>query len=112
MSLLFLLNLYRILLGKYSDSEEIYWTAYFTPVIPLFLILIFSMNFISAFICGLVYGFTATYRKGALNVLIKSIFEGGAVVMPAVVLMLGIGMLLNAIIGPGESWNQLQNRQF
>ena len=63
------------------------------------------MNFIAAFICGLIYGFMATYRKGALNTFIQVILEGGAVVMPAVVLMFGIGMLLNAIMGPAGNWD-------
>ncbi|MBN2364939.1 MAG: citrate transporter [Calditrichaeota bacterium] len=105
-SLLFIINIIRIFIRKKQELAAIHWTAYFTPLIPLFLILIFSMNFIAAFICGLVYGFMSTYRKGSLNMFIQSVFEGGAVVMPAVVLMLGIGMLLNAIIGPGESWSR------
>ncbi|MEZ4763876.1 MAG: citrate transporter [Calditrichia bacterium] len=77
-----------------NRSETVGWTAYFTPIIPLFLILIFNVNFIAAFICGLVYGFIATFRKGSLNIFVQSVLEGGAVVMPAIVLMLGIGMLL------------------
>ncbi|MBP7462573.1 MAG: citrate transporter [Candidatus Delongbacteria bacterium] len=85
-----------------SDRPSIHWTAYFTPVMPLLLILIFKMNFTAAFICGLVYGFISTYRPGHINLLIRSAFEGGGVVMPAVVLMFGIGMLLNAIMGPGH----------
>lgn len=102
---LFLLSIWQRLLRRGPDQSRIYWSAYFTPLIPLFLILLFNMNFIAAFICGLVYGFIATYRKGSLNTFIQAVLEGGAVVMPAVVLMLGIGMLLNAIIGPGGSWN-------
>jgi len=100
---LFAISLTRVF--RYQKlSSEIYWTAYFTPLIPLFLILLFDMHFIAAFISGLIYGFVATFRKGSLNLLIRSVFEGGAVVMPAVSLMLGIGMLLNAIIGPGAEW--------
>lgn len=102
---LFVLSFLHILIPGLSRSGVTFWTAYFTPLIPLFLILIFSMNFIAAFICGLVYGFLSTYRKGRLNTFVRSVLEGGAVVMPAVVLMLGIGMLLNAIIGPGGNWN-------
>jgi len=101
---LFILSFLKIIFQK-SGKKEIYWTAYFTPLIPLLLILIFSMNFIAAFICGLVYGYISTYRKGSLNIFVRSALEGGAVVMPAVVLMLGIGMLLNAIMGPGGNWN-------
>ncbi|MCX6149275.1 MAG: citrate transporter [Ignavibacteriales bacterium] len=95
---LFLLNLIRLFIKK---SNEVHWSAYFTPVIPLFLILIFNIDFIAAFIVGLVYCFVSTYQKGRLNLFVRSIFEGGGLVMPAVALMFGIGMLLNAIMGPG-----------
>lgn len=103
-AVLFVSSLFRLIQGKRTRASDIYWAAYFTPVIPLFLILVFSMNFIAAFICGLVYGFVSTYKKGSFNLFIQSILEGGGVVMPAVVLMLGIGMLLNAIMGPGGEW--------
>jgi hypothetical protein len=64
-------------------------------------ILVFSMDFIASFVIGLVFTFIATYKKGRMNIFIQSMFEGGAVVMPAVALMFGIGMLLVAIMGPG-----------
>ncbi|MBN2602134.1 MAG: citrate transporter [Candidatus Marinimicrobia bacterium] len=102
--IMFALNIFRIFTNKYKNQKDIFWTAYFSPLIPLFLILLFNMDFIAAFISGLVFTFTATYRRNHLNTLIQSVFEGGSVVMPAVVLMFGIGMLLNAIIGPGGTW--------
>lgn len=101
--LLYMTAFFRIF-RRGQASNEITGLAYFTPIIPLLLILIFDMNFIAAFISGLVYGFLATYRPGSLNLFIQSVLEGGGVVMPAVVLMFGIGMLLNAIMGPGDSW--------
>lgn len=85
--------------GK-RNSGKFFWGAYLIPVVPLVLILVFEMNFIAAFICGLVYGFITTLQKNSLNILVRSILEGGSVVMPAVALMLGIGMLLNAVMGP------------
>jgi hypothetical protein len=103
LGLLYLLAFVRVF-RRAKPINEIPWIAYFTPLIPLLLILIFNTNFIAAFICGLVYGFLATHRPGSLNLFIQSVLEGGAVVMPAVVLMLGIGMLLNAIMGPGPAW--------
>ncbi|MFZ5515597.1 MAG: citrate transporter [Candidatus Zhuqueibacterota bacterium] len=106
MAFLFVYSGLKTVALKSVPEKDILWTAYFSPVIPLFLILIFNMNFIAAFICGLLFGFVATFRSGRLNVLVQSILEGGAVVMPAVALMLGIGMLLNAIMGPGGDWNQ------
>ncbi|MBN2279340.1 MAG: citrate transporter [Candidatus Marinimicrobia bacterium] len=87
-----------------KEKDNIYWTAYLTPILPLVLILVFNMGFIAAFICGLLFGFLATYHKGSLNQFIQSIFKGGSVVMPAVVMFFGIGMLLNAIMGPGGDW--------
>lgn len=101
--LLFLISFVRLFNKKKSDG--IHWTSYFTPIIPLFLILVFNINFIAAFIVGLIYGFLSTYRKNSLNILIRSMLEGGAVVMPAVALMLGIGMLLNAVMGPSAPHN-------
>ena len=44
-----------------------------------------------------------------MNVFIQSVFEGGAVVMPAVALMFGIGMLLVAIMGPGTAIDAYPN---
>ena len=75
----------------------------------MFLILLFDVNFIAAFIVGLIYAFLTTYKKGRLNLFIQSCFEGGGVVMPAVVLMFGIGMLLVAIMGPGGDLPQYPN---
>ncbi|MDP4197538.1 MAG: citrate transporter [Bacteroidota bacterium] len=99
--ILFLIVLIRIYLKKNESSNEVHWSAYFSPVIPLFLILLFNLNFIASFVLGIFYAFLSTYKKGRLNLLIRCVFEGGAVVMPAIVLMFGIGMLLIAIMGPG-----------
>jgi hypothetical protein len=101
--LLFLLSFVRLFSKK--KEGEIFWGAYFIPVIPLFLILLFNINFIAAFIVGLLYGFISTFQKNSLNLFVRSILEGGSVVMPAVALMLGIGMLLNAVMGPSAPHN-------
>jgi len=102
-ALLFIYSIIRLF--RKTKSDMIHWISYFTPIIPLFLILVFNINFIAAFIVGLIYGFLSTYRKNSLNLLIRSMLEGGAVVMPAVALMLGIGMLLNAVMGPSAPHN-------
>ncbi len=96
-----------IRLFKKNNNSKIHWISYFTPIIPLFLILLFNINFIAAFIVGLLYGFISTYKKNSLNMFVRSLLEGGAVVMPAVALMLGIGMLLNAVMGPGAPFNNI-----
>ena len=88
--------------GKNENRTDVHWCTYFIPIIPLFLIMMFAFDFIAAFVIGLVYAFISTYKKRRLNLFIRSIFEGGGVVMPAVVLMFGIGMLLIAIMGPSN----------
>lgn len=86
-----------------SRAGKLKWYAFLTPIIPLIIIFIFgSQYFIFAFVAGLFYGFITTFRKRSLNLLMQSIIEGGSSVIPAVVLMFGIGMLLNAILGPSN----------
>jgi hypothetical protein len=99
--LLFAAAFVRLLLKKNEHSQEVHWITIFSPAIPLLLILLYNMDFIASFVVGLIFTYIATYKKGRLNVFIQSMFEGGAVVMPAVALMFGIGMLLVAIMGPG-----------
>ncbi|MGE5682839.1 MAG: citrate transporter, partial [Bacillota bacterium] len=99
--ILFIIGFIRLFSKTRDTEQEVHWITYFTPVIPLFLILLFDLDFIAAFVIGLLFAFLSTYKKGRLNMFIQSCFEGGGLVMPAVVLMFGIGMLLVAIMGPG-----------
>lgn len=107
--ILFLTALLRIVLRKNESTSQPHWISFLSPILPLFLILLFDVNFIAAFIVGLIYAFLTTYKKGRLNLFIQSCFEGGGVVIPAVVLMFGIGMLLVAIMGPGGDLAQYPN---
>lgn len=106
--LLFTAAFIRLILKK-NISQNPHWISFFSPFIPLFLILLYDVNFIAAFILGLLFAFLSTYKKGNLNTFIRSCFEGGGVVMPAVALMFGIGMLLVAIMGPGTELKQYPN---
>ncbi len=83
-----------------KNRAVVQWYAYFIPILPLVLILVYQINFITAFSIAVAYGYIVTFRKGSLNMLTQSVIEGSASVIPAVILMVGIGMLLNAIIGP------------
>ncbi len=98
---LFAAALIRIVLRMNEHAHEAHWISFFGPVIPLLLILMFNVDIVASFIAGFIYTYLATYRKGRLSMLIQSLFDGGAVAMPAVILMFGIGMLLVAIMGPG-----------
>jgi hypothetical protein len=85
-----------------KSENPLHWTAVFTPIIPLILILFFGVNFLSAFILGIAYAYMITYRRDNISTLIKSLIEGSAVVLPAVILMFGIGWLLVSVIGPAN----------
>ncbi len=107
--LLFAAAIVRLILRKNEHSQGVHWITIFAPAIPLLLILLYNMDFIASFVAGLLFTYIATYKKGRLNVFIQSVFEGGAVVMPAVALMFGIGMLLVAIMGPGTAIDAYPN---
>jgi hypothetical protein len=79
--------------------------AYLIPVVPLLAILLYDVPILAAFALGLVYAIFATLRPGSLALSVRSLIEGGASVMPAVVLMFGIGILVQAVIGPA-GWKQ------
>ncbi len=92
-----------------SRVGKLKWYVFLTPIVPLVVVFAFGERyFIPGCIAGLLYGFVTSYRKGSINLLMQSIIEGGGSVIPAVALMIGIGMLLNAILGPvgwsGKEW--------
>jgi hypothetical protein len=59
----------------------------------------------AALLLGILYGAVATWRRGqsTVQLVTKAAFDGVAAVGPAVVLMLGIGMVLKATISPQVS---------
>lgn len=58
-----------------------------------------------ALLFGILFGAIATYRKGqsTVQLLTKSAFDGVGAVGPALILMIGIGMVLNATMSPQVS---------
>jgi hypothetical protein len=76
---------------------------YAIPLVPLLLILLFNVPFVPAFMLGLAYGILVTLQRGTINLTSRAAIEGSASVIPAIVLMLGIGMLLSAILGPTKT---------
>jgi len=84
-----------------------------TPFVPLGLVLGFSMYnliakpqvpfefpIIGAMFIGLIYGVATTFGDSSINTLTKSIIEGISASAPAIALLIGIGMLLNAVTHP------------
>ena len=95
-TLLGLLVLYAIYRHR-SNARENPGLALFTPLIPLVLVLFFHWEFIPAFIAGISYGTLITWKRDSINLLTRSILDGITAVIPAVVLMMGIGMLIVAV---------------
>ncbi|MBI5475018.1 MAG: citrate transporter, partial [Ignavibacteriae bacterium] len=99
--------------NRRNHAPTVRWYAYLIPIVPLVLILVYELSFVAAFMIGLAYGILVTYRRGVINLTSRALIEGSASVVPAVVLMIGIGMLLSAIlgptkIGPGKYWHDAQ----
>lgn len=74
--------------------------AFLTPAIPLLLVLAGHWEIIPAFMAGITFAVLSTWQRDSVNTLTRSIIEGAGTVAPAVVLMLGIGMLLAAVMDP------------
>lgn len=79
---------------NFLGRAAIFWDTY-----------IGGWEFIPAFIAGILFCLVATWDKKGDNIkmLTKAMIEGAESVMPAVLLMLGIGMLLNAVWNPDVS---------
>jgi hypothetical protein len=90
---------WRLVATRGGDAR-VHWPSYAIPLVPLALILVYGMPFVPAFLVGLVYAIASTWRRGSLNLTSRAVIEGTASVAPAVALMIGIGMLLSAILGP------------
>lgn len=76
-----------------------------TPLVPLVLILAFKWPIIPALLAGILYGLAVTQRswRAFVNTMTKSAFDGVTDAGPAVILMIGIGMVLNAVFHPNVS---------
>jgi hypothetical protein len=71
--------------------------AMISPIIPLVLVLVGKWEFIPAFLAGITFCVLCTWKRNSINLLTRSIIDGIASVVPAVVLMIGIGMLITAV---------------
>lgn len=76
------------------------WYAMLIPALPLALILVYDMDVNAALAIGFVYAILATIRPGSKSLAVQSMIQGSASVLPAVLLMVGIGILLKSIMGP------------
>lgn len=93
----------RISMIKNHSTNQIKWYSYLIPLVPLFLILIFHVEYIAAFLLGFLYSILVTLKPGSLQLSTRSLIEGVQSVAPVIILIIEIGMLLSSILGPSNS---------
>jgi len=85
-----------------DTEKKVNFLALLTPIIPIVFVLVFKWPIITSFIVGIIYCIITTQKsfKSALNTITKTAYDGIADSAPAVLLMIGIGMLLNSVMHP------------
>jgi hypothetical protein len=76
------------------------WPAYLTPLVPLVLYVAFGWREVPAFLAGAMYGVLLTRPRAIVQTLVSSLIRGMEDAAPAALLLVGIGMLLNALTLP------------
>ncbi len=95
------LGLIAIAVVRHIQKAESFTSlALLTPITPLILVLVCHWDFIPAFLGGIAFGVLTTWKRDSVTVLTRSIIDGISSVIPAVVLMIGIGMLITAVKNP------------
>ena len=87
---------------KREKNKSVRAIALLTPLVPLVLFMSFNalgikLDFIAAFIIGSLYGVATTNFRAAIQTLTASAIKGIEEGAPAAILLMGIGMLLNAL---------------
>ncbi|HMW90085.1 MAG TPA: hypothetical protein PL112_17865 [Candidatus Obscuribacter sp.] len=91
------------LFRHFTRQENVPGFSLLTPIVPLIFVLVFRWEIIPAFIMGIAYGALTTWKRDSINILTRSIIDGVTNVIPAVLLMMGIGMLIAAVMDKGVS---------
>lgn len=76
--------------------------AMLTPLVPILLVALLKVPIVTAFLVGIVWilVFTSKSFSKAMNMLTKTCYDGITDGAPAVILMIGIGMLYLAVTNP------------
>ncbi len=80
-----------------SKTASLTWLALITPVLPLFLVLACGWGIMPAFVAAIAFGVLATWQKDSITMLTRAIIDGITTVIPAIFLMIGIGMLIASV---------------
>lgn len=87
------------------DAPQISKIALLTPIVPLILVMVFDWPIISSFIVGILFSLITTQKSFAssINVMSKAVYDGVSSAAPVITLMMGVGMLVNAVFHPEVS---------
>ncbi|MBX9666344.1 MAG: hypothetical protein K2X93_01945 [Candidatus Obscuribacterales bacterium] len=80
-----------------SKSIKLSGFALITPILPLLLVLGCGWGIMPAFVAAIFYGTLITWQRDSINQLTRAIIDGITTVIPAMFLMIGIGMLISAV---------------
>jgi H+/gluconate symporter-like permease len=85
-----------------NQTHKVPKIALLTPLVPLVMVLAFDWPVISSFLVGILFCIVTTQRqmKSAIQMLTKTVYDGISDSGPAVMLMIGIGMILEAVNDP------------
>lgn len=81
-----------------QQKTELSVFSFLAPVVPVVLVFFFKVDPIAAFIISLIYTFAVSIRRSSVRLFCKSLIEGAQAVMPACILMIGIGILLQCVL--------------
>lgn len=76
--------------------------AMITPIVPIIMVVIFNFPIVPAFLIGILWISVTTFKNWnkTMNMLTKTCYDGFSDAGPAVMLMVGIGMLFLAVTNP------------
>ena len=86
--------------GKKVNGKSVPLISLLTPLIPLIFVMGFDWPITPALFVGVLYGAFTTSYKDSIRVLTKSINEGIKSGIPAIILLIGAGMLLATVSLP------------
>lgn len=83
-----------------NNNADVPLISLFTPIVPLILVLVLNVDINASLIFGIAYAFLTTQAKnkwkGSLGILNKAIYDGFSNISVTVMLIFGIGMVINA----------------
>jgi H+/gluconate symporter-like permease len=89
------------LVAEIPADKNVSYISFLTPLVPLALYFFFGWKEVPAFLGGALFGLLTTQPRRAIQNLTASMVRGLEDGAPAALLMMGIGMLLNALKLPG-----------